>query len=443
MVGSARIVAEGYWRFDGLSAHSAHMSELLDLLPPGSATDADGMLIIGGCRVDDLAAKFGTPVMLVAEEALRDRAREYAAELTSRWPNSRVVFASKAFPCTAVQRVMVQQGLGLDVAGGGEILAALKAGVDPALIVLHGNAKTTEEITMAVENGVGLVVVDGPDDVDRLERIVPDGGAQDVLVRVIPGVTADTHAHVLTGHEGSKFGLPPAAAAALIQRIDHSPRLRMRGVHAHVGSQIMQAQPLADAVAPLAALGEFDIYDLGGGLGARYTWADQPPMIADYLDVLIAAAREHLPPLAQIILEPGRSMVATSAATIYRVITIKRGRTTFVAVDGGMGDNLEVALFDQRFEAGIANRLDASEGELVTVVGRHCESGDILVDGVSLNAPRVDDLLVVPATGAYCYTMSNNYNGNRRIPVVFVASGTPSLVVRRETWDDLAARDVS
>ena len=419
------------------------MSELLDLLPPGSATDADGMLIIGGCRVDDLAAEFGTPVMLVAEEALRDRAREYAAELTSRWPNSRVVFASKAFPCTAVQRVMVQQGLGLDVAGGGEILAALKAGIDPALIVLHGNAKTTEEITMAVENGVGLVVVDGADDVDRLERIVPDGGAQDVLVRVIPGVTADTHAHVLTGHEGSKFGLPPAAAAALIQRIDHSPRLRMRGVHAHVGSQIMQAQPLADAVAPLAALGEFDIYDLGGGLGARYTWADQPPMIADYLDVLIAAAREHLPPLAQIILEPGRSMVATSAATIYRVITIKRGRTTFVAVDGGMGDNLEVALFDQRFEAGIANRLDASDGELVTVVGRHCESGDILVDGVSLNAPRVDDLLVVPATGAYCYTMSNNYNGNRRIPVVFVASGTPSRVVRRETWDDLAARDVS
>jgi diaminopimelate decarboxylase len=441
--GSTRIVAEAYWRFGGVSAHHARMSELLDLLPPGSTTDADGMLIIGGCRGDDLAAEFGTPVMVVAEEALRDRAREYAAELTSRWPNSRVVFASKAFPCTAVQRIMVQQGLGLDVAGGGEILTALKAGVDPGLIVLHGNAKTTEEITMAVENSVGLVVVDGPDDVDRLEKIVPAGRTQDLLVRVIPGVTADTHAHVLTGHEGSKFGLPPAAAVALISRIDHSPRLRMRGVHAHVGSQIMQAQPLADAVAPLAELGEFDIYDLGGGLGARYTWADQPPTVAEYLDVLIAAAREHLPPLAQIILEPGRSMVATSAATIYRVVTIKHGRTTFVAVDGGMGDNLEVALFDQRFEAGIANRLDASDGERVTVVGRHCESGDILVDGVSLSAPRVDDLLVMPATGAYCYTMSNNYNGNRRIPVVFVASGTPSVVVRRETWDDLAARDVS
>jgi diaminopimelate decarboxylase len=419
------------------------MSELLDLLPPGSSTDADGTLIIGGCRADDLAEEFGTPVLVVVEGALRARAREYVAELTSRWPNARVVFASKAFPCTAVQRVMVQEGLGLDVAGGGEILTALKAGIDPALIVLHGNAKTTEEITMAVEGGVGLMVVDGPDDVDRLEAIVPAGRVQDVLVRIIPGVTADTHAHVLTGHEGSKFGLPPAAAAALIQRIDHSPRLRMRGVHAHVGSQILQPEPLAAAVAPLAALGQFEIYDLGGGLGARYTWTDQPPAIAEYLDVLIAAAREHLPPKAEIIIEPGRSMVASSAATIYRVITIKRGPITFVAVDGGMGDNLEVALFDQRFEAGIANRLDASEGELVTVVGRHCESGDILVDGVSLNAPRVDDLLVVPATGAYCYTMSNNYNGNRRIPVVFVASKTPSLVVRRETWDDLAARDVS
>jgi diaminopimelate decarboxylase len=418
------------------------MSQLLDLFPPGSATGADGMLIIGGCRADDLAAEFGTPVLVVAEDALRERAREYVRELSVRWSNSRVVFASKAFPCSAVQRVMVQQGLGLDVAGGGEILTALKAGVDAALIVLHGNAKTTEEITMAVDYGVGLVVVDGPDDVDRLEAIVPAGRTQDVLVRVIPGVTADTHAHVLTGHEGSKFGLAPAAAAELISRIERSSRLQMRGVHAHVGSQILEAEPLAEAVAPLAALGGFDIYDLGGGLGARYTWADQPPTIAEYLDVLIAAARVHLPSDAQIIIEPGRSMVATSAATIYRVITIKRAQTTFVAVDGGMGDNLEVALFDQRFEAGIANRLDASNGEVVTVVGRHCESGDILVDGVPLNAPRVDDLLVVPATGAYCYTMSNNYNGNRRIPVVFVASGTPSLVVRRETWDDLAARDV-
>ena len=416
--------------------------QLLELCPPGSSEGPDGMLTIGGCRADDLADEFGTPVLVVAQDALRDRAREYRTELTQRWPNSRVVFASKAFPCTAIQAVMVQEGLGLDVAGGGEILTALKAGVDPALIVLHGNAKSTEELTMAVENGVGLVVVDGPDDVDRLEAIVPSGRAQDVLVRIIPGVTADTHAHVLTGHEGSKFGLAPPAAAELITRIERSPRVTMRGVHAPVGSQIMEPEPLAAAVAPLRALGEFEIYDLDGGLGARYTWADHPPSVADYLDVLIGAATQHLPQQAQIIIEPGRSMVASSAATIYRVTTVKRGSVTFVAVDGGMGDNLEVALFGQRFEAGIANRLDAENGEVVTVVGRPCESGDVLVDGVPLPDPRVGDLLAVPATGAYCFTMSNNYNGNRRIPVVFAGDGRSRLVVRRETWADLTVRDV-
>jgi diaminopimelate decarboxylase len=417
-------------------------SPLLSLFPPGSARDADGMLLIGGCRADALAAEFGTPVLVVAEHALRARAREYADELSARWPRSRVVFASKAFPCTAVQRVMVEEGLGLDVAGGGEIVTALKAGIDPALLVLHGNAKTDEEIAMASEHGIGLVVVDNADDVDRLEAIVPHGRAQDVLVRVIPGVTADTHAHVLTGHEGSKFGLAPAAAAELIRRIERSPRLRMQGLHVHVGSQILDVEPFAQSVAPIAALGTFPIYDLGGGLGARYTYADRPPAIGEYLDALVGAAREHLPADAELIIEPGRSMVASAAATLYRVVTVKRGATTFVAVDGGMGDNLEVALFDQRFEAGIAGRLDSPDGEVVTVVGRHCESGDVLVEDVPLDAPRVGDVLGVPATGAYCFTMANNYNGTRRIPVVFATDGEARTVVRRETWEDLLARDV-
>ena len=191
------------------------------------------------------------------------------------------------------------------------------------------------------------------------------------------------------------------------------------------------------------ALGEYPVYDLGGGLGARYTWADEPPSVPEYLDGLIGAAREHLPAGAEIIIEPGRSMVATMATTIYRVTTVKRGRTTFVGVDGGMGDNLEVALYDQRFEAAVAGRMDDDTGlETVTVVGRHCESGDVLIDPVPLPAPRVGDLLAVPSTGAYCYTMSNNYNGNRRIPVVFACEGHARLVVRRETWDDLMSRDV-
>jgi diaminopimelate decarboxylase len=420
------------------------MDTLLSLFPPGSATDGDGMLLVGGCRADALAAEFGTPVMVVSEDALRSRAREYADELTSRWSRSRVVFASKAFPCTAVQRVMVEEGLGLDVAGGGEILTALKAGVDPALVVLHGNAKSDEEIAMAVEHRLGLVVVDNADDVDRLEATVPSGRRQDVLVRVIPGVTADTHASVLTGHEGSKFGLSPTMARELITRIERSAKLTMRGLHVHVGSQILDVGPFAESVAPVAALGEFPTYDLGGGLGARYTWADHPPSVGDYLDALIGAARAHLPPDAEIIIEPGRSMVAAAATTIYRVVTVKRGAFTFVAVDGGMGDNLEVALYDQRFEAGLVDRIDVGtdSAETVIVVGHHCESGDVLVDGVPLPEARVGDLLAVPVTGAYCYTMSNNYNGNRRIPVVFSRDGKARLVVRRETWADLRARDV-
>jgi diaminopimelate decarboxylase len=418
------------------------MGDLLSLFPAGSTVDADGGLLVAGCRATDLAAEFETPVLVVSESVVRARAREYVTEFAARWPRSRVVFASKAFPCTAVQRVMTEEGVGLDVAGGGEIVTALKAGADPALLVLHGNAKTDAEIALAVEHGIGLVVVDNSDDVDRLEATVPPGRRQDVLVRVIPGVTAETHASVLTGHEGSKFGLAPAAAAELIKRIKRSPRLRMRGLHVHVGSQILDVAPFAASVPAVAALGQYEIYDLGGGLGARYTYDDHPPSVGEYFDALVRAARAHLPAAAQLIIEPGRSMVAGAACTLYRIVTVKRGLRTFVAVDGGMGDNLEVALFGQRFEAGLADRIDATGGELVTLVGRHCESGDVLIDGVALRDPRVDDVVAVPVTGAYCFTMSNNYNGNRRIPVVFVRGGRARLVVRRETWDELLLRDV-
>jgi diaminopimelate decarboxylase len=272
---------------------------------------------------------------------------------------------------------------------------------------------------------------------------VPAGRVVDVLVRVIPGVTARTHDSVLTGHDDSKFGLAPADAEGLISRIEASAALRMRGLHLHVGSQILQTEPFADAVAAVARLGEFPVYDLGGGLGARYTWADERPTVAAYVDALVGAARAHLPADAELIVEPGRSMVAEAACTVYTIVTVKRGRHTFVAVDGGMGDNLEVALFDQRFEAGVVGRLDADEDdEVCQLVGRHCESGDVLVRDVVLSRPTVGDLVVVPSTGAYCFTMANNYNGNRRLPVVFVRDGSWRTVVRRETWEDLLRRDV-
>ena len=413
---------------------------LVGLFPPGTSLDADGMLVVGGCRLDALAQEYGTPVLVVVENGLRERARAYRSGLAARWPDSQVVFASKAFPSTAVQRVMVSEGLWIDVAGGGEIVTALAAGADPATLVLHGNAKTTEEIRLAIDSGVGTVVIDNVDDIDRLEALLPPGRVQACLVRVIPGVQASTHAAHATGHEGSKFGLSPSVARAAIARIEASDRLRMDGLHTHVGSQIMVAEELAAAVAPLAALGQYPVYDLGGGLGARYTFSDHPPSLDDYLDTLVGAAREHLPAQARILIEPGRSMVAASAVTLYTVTTVKPGETTFVAVDGGMADNLEVALVGQRFEATIADRVGG--GEQVTVVGRHCESGDVLSEDVPLRDPRVGDLLAVPATGAYCYTMANNYNGARRIPVVFATDGRSRLVVRRESWQDLLARDV-
>jgi diaminopimelate decarboxylase len=416
------------------------VDELVGLFPPGTSLDADGMLVVGGCRLDALAHEYGTPVLVVVEDGLRERARAYRAGLAARWPNSQVVFASKAFPSTAVQRVMVSEGLWIDVAGGGEIVTALAAGADPATLVLHGNAKTTEEIRLAIDSGVGTVVIDNLDDIDRLEALLPPGRVQACLVRVIPGVQASTHAAHATGHEGSKFGLSPSAAREAIGRIEASDRLLMDGLHTHVGSQIMLAEELAAAVAPLAALGQYPVYDLGGGLGARYTFSDHPPSLDGYLDALIGAAREHLPAQARILIEPGRSMVAVSAVTVYTVTTVKPGETTFVAVDGGMADNLEVALVGQRFEATIADRVGG--GERVTVVGRHCESGDVLSEDVPLRDPRVGDLLAVPATGAYCYTMANNYNGARRIPVVFATDGRSRLVVRRESWQDLLARDV-
>ncbi|MBS1698720.1 MAG: diaminopimelate decarboxylase [Actinobacteria bacterium] len=415
---------------------------LLELLPADASVDPDGTLRIAGCRVDDLAREFGTPALIVDEAALRARVREYRTALTSRRPGARVVFASKAFPATAVQRVMVEEGLGLDVAGGGEILSGLRAGVDPALMILHGNAKTTEELRLAVEAGVGLVVVDNSDDVDRLEQLVPAGHVQDVLVRIVPEVESSTHPHVQTGQLGSKFGLTAPAAALLIARIQESPRLRMRGVHAHVGSQIMDPAELAAAVPALAALGTFDVYDLGGGLGARYTYDEHPASVDEYVETLLAAADAHLPAEAEIIIEPGRSLVNGSALTLYTVTTVKRDARTFVAVDGGMGDNLEVSLFQQRYEAALAGRLQEDSAEDVLVVGRHCESGDVLIDPLRLPEVQVGDLLVVAATGAYTHTMANNYNGYRRPPVVFVRDGAARAVIRRETWDDLFARDV-
>jgi diaminopimelate decarboxylase len=420
------------------SAMRVPPTALLDLFPSGTSMDESGRLIIGGCDAIELASTFGTPALIVDEHALRHRARRYADGLTARWPNSRVIWASKSLPHTALYRVMSEEGLGVDVSGGGEIVMALAAGVDPATMVLHGNAKTDDEISMAVDAGIGTVVIDNFDDISRLERLVT--GEQAVLVRVIPGVMPHTHAAIATGQASSKFGLSAVDATIAIARLHGSDKLRLDGLHVHIGSQVVDLEPFTRAVEAVASMGEFAVYNLGGGLGARYTYGDHPPSIETYLDGLTAAAHRVLPASARLLIEPGRSLVAQAGVTLYRVTTVKRGPRTLVAVDGGMSDNLEVSLYGQRFEATIADKVGT--GELCTLVGRHCESGDQLIDGVELCDPQIGDIVAVPVTGAYCLTMANNYNGARRPPIVFARQSAPRIVLRRETYADLLHRDL-
>lgn len=413
--------------------------QIISLFPSGTSLNENNELLIGGCSASELVSTFGTPALIIDEAALRDRARRYQDGLRSRWPNSEVIWASKSLPLTSVFRVLAEEGLGVDVAGGGELVMALAAGVDPSKIVMHGNAKTDDEIEMAVNAGVGTIVIDNFDDIDRLERIVK--GEQAVLVRIIPGVLPETHLANATGQDDSKFGLSISSAKVAIEKIKASKKLRLDGLHLHVGSQIMSTEPFIQSIEAIASLGEFSVYDLGGGLGVRYTYKDSPPSIEEYLDALINTARKYLPATAKILIEPGRSMVADTAVTLYRVVTIKRSARTFVAIDGGMADNLEVSLYGQRFEATVANRVGG--GDLHALVGRHCESGDILIDGVNLQDPKVGDIIAVPVTGAYCLSMANNYNGARRPPVVFCRNGVARPVVRRETYEDLLARDIN
>jgi len=413
--------------------------QIISLFPSGTSLSQSNELLIGGCLASELVSNFGTPALIVDEAALRDRARRYQDGLRSRWPNSEVIWASKSLPLTSVFRLLGEEGLGIDVAGGGELVMALAAGINPAKIVVHGNAKTDDELEMAVKAGVGTIVIDNFDDIDRLERVVK--GEQAVLVRIIPGVLPDTHLANATGQDDSKFGLSISDAKVAIERLKASKKLRLDGLHLHLGSQIMSTQPFIQSIEAIASLGEFAVYDLGGGLGVRYTYKDSPPSIEEYLDALIDTARKYLPSTAKILIEPGRSMVADAAVTLYRVVTIKRSLRTFVAIDGGMADNLEVSLYGQRFEATVANRVGG--GELYSLVGRHCESGDILIDGVRLQDPKVGDIIAVPVTGAYCLTMANNYNGARRPPVVFCLDGLARAVVRRETYEDLLSRDLN
>lgn len=389
--------------------------------------------------VAELAARYGTPVQIFDEEGLRRTIRRFVDGLASRWPSSEVLFASKALPLVAMYGIAAAEGLAIDVAGEGELRLAMAAGVDPARIHLHGNAKSDAELRHALEAGVGCVIVDGPDDLRRIERWVPAGRAQRVLIRVIPGVEASTHDSMKTGDASSKFGVLPGQAAEMIETLADHPTIRLDGVHLHIGSQILDTAEFQQAVARLAAFPELDVYDVGGGLGVAYSAADAPPTIEEYLDAIVEAARAALPPTAKLLIEPGRSIVARAGITAYRLETLKETGHRFAAIDGGIADMLEVAASGLEMSAIIAERADSPADTPVRIVGRQCESGDVFVRNGALGSPRVGDTVVVPATGAYSYTTTNNYNGALRPAVVFVSGGRARVAARRETWDDLLA----
>jgi diaminopimelate decarboxylase len=410
----------------------------LSLLPP-TATIHGADLLVGGCSLTDVAAEFGTPVFVIDEQALRERARAYRDGLASRHPRSRVCFAMKSFPSASMVSLLSSEGLGLDVVGAGELGIAVVAGADPAGIVMHGNAKSDTAIQAALDAEIGYIIVDGFDDIERIDRLARR--TTPVLLRVSPGIESHTHAALATGGKSSKFGVPVEHVPEALARMQASPVIELRGLHAHIGSQITNLQQFEAEVAALATLGDFEVYDLGGGLGVRYEPGDVAPTVDEYLERLVAAVHRHLGPDIELMIEPGRSLVAPAGLTLYRVLTMKQSGLLHVAVDGGMGDNLEHSLYGQRFTPMVVGRWDEPE-VLADLVGRHCESGDIVTPEVMLRSPQIGDLVVVPVTGAYCFTMCNNYNGALRPPVVYCAGGIARLGVRRETPDELIAREM-
>src|SRR6201995_1181078 len=418
-------------------------SGLSHVYPQGTRVNERGRLEIGGCDAIELAREFGTPAYVVAEQDLRARARSFVQALSARHEDFDVLFASKAFPCTAVYRVLAQEGLACDVASGGELFLALRGGFEPARIYLHGNAKSERELHEALDAGVGHIVLDSISDLARLERIAAEREArQEVLLRITPGVAGDTHHAISTGQADSKFGFAVDQAPEAIARLAQAPHLELVGLHFHIGSQLYELEPFRAAVRAIASLGEFPVYNLGGGLGVAYTAAQQPPSIDAYIEAIVTVAHDELGPRKRLLFEPGRALVANSTVTLYTVESVKRNVSTWVPVDGGMSDNLRPMLYGARYEALIAQRPLARAGDRCNLAGKHCESGDVIVRDVALADPVPGDVVVTPVTGAYGYSLANNYNGVPRPPVIFCSEGTARVAVRRETYEDLATRDV-
>ena len=430
--------------------------------PSSASRDSTGALSIGGVDLRDAAAQFGTPLFILDEQDVRARARAYrqaASDVGAR----AVYYAAKAFLATTVARWVVDEGLGIDVASGGELAVALRAGVPGGELLLHGNNKSMAEIEQAIEARVGRIVVDSFEEIVRVADAANRAGVvQPVLVRLTIGVQAHTHEFIATAHEDQKFGFSVATGAAeeALRRIVMLPSLEFRGLHSHIGSQIFDALGFEEAAVRIVAfMGHVsreigisvDELDLGGGMGIAYLESDEPLAI-DELAARVAAAVAHDCaaigiPLPELAFEPGRAIIGPPGVTLYEIGTVKSVQTdegvrTYVSVDGGMSDNIRTALYDAEYTVALASRISDAELIRVRVVGKHCESGDILIRDAMLPADLAPgDLLVVAATGAYCRSMASNYNYLPRPAVIGVKAGESTVILRRETLEDQLALD--
>ena len=416
------------------------------LLSDTAEVGPDGWLHVGGCSLADVAAQFGTPAFVYDETHLRNRCREAVTAFGA----DRVIYATKAFLCGAMARLAHEEGLLLDVATGGELHVALAAGVPADRCVFHGNNKDRRELRRALEAGVRHIVVDSFDEMDRLEALHREGlPAPRVQIRVTPGVEAHTHEYIATGQDDSKFGfnLARGDALAAVRRAEASPAMTLVGLHCHIGSNVLAVSSFARAAEVMARFANpLDLPELtlGGGLGVAYLAEEEAPSITSWAGVLTDAC-QALGVTAKVMVEPGRAIVAAAAVTVYEVGTIKHidGVRTYVAVDGGMSDNPRPVLYGSGYEVFLPRVPLAERPRRCRLVGKHCESGDVLVfDAAVPDDLSVGDLLATPVTGAYGHSMGSNYNKVPRPPVVFVADGTARLVVRRETEDDLLRCDL-
>ena len=428
-----------------------------NLAPISTDLDAQGRLRVGGCVLSDLATRFGTPLYVLDELSLRQACVAYRQALARHYPGpSLAIYASKANSSLAITALVASEGLGLDAVSAGELLTALEGGMPPERIVLHGNNKSPEELSLALQHGI-CVVVDNWRDLELLQELCQGHGGQvPLLLRFTPGIECHTHEYIRTGHLDSKFGFDPDQLEAVLRHLAGCSWAKLRGLHAHIGSQIFELNPhrdlaavLADAMVLAHSLGH-TISDLnvGGGLGIRYVRSDDPPSIERWVQVvaeaIAGACRERGLELPRLLCEPGRSLVAAAGVTLYQIGSRKEiaGFSTYVAVDGGMSDNPRPITYQSQYTACLADQANAPAVESITLAGKHCESGDVLLRNLALPLSKPGDVLVVLATGAYNASMASNYNRIPRPAAVLVADGRAELVQRRERPDELLRYDV-